>query len=754
MPTKNSLDHTASAVIPNASYNMELVSIEENIPENVLVTIIIPIRAKSMDSYLLTRIGYSLLDSEFPRDKFGVVLADEGSPSEISTQIRRECQKYGFGYIKLATQRRPFSAGRARNYAAMISKSKYIMIQDIDLMPTRGFYNQVLQEMKVQRLEENAKEFLMFGVIYLSEESTEEFFTVDPDIRRQLYTQALFEDDSSKVVKFSTGTSANVFNRQYYLARGGHDPEFEEWGFEDLEFNVRCILNLDKFPVPEDWSADVMNFSTINQYKGWKSSYRLMGDLTFMKGMTLFHAWHPVDRKSQYMQNRLQNQKLFQSKIKAYKRHRVEPDPLPDISCGRTLVFRDNAFVNNREFLPKLGETLLASENDFESFQDFKKTLEDNQITRVLFHNPYVNQKMIDIYRYCRQYKIEYIVAERGALPGSVFYDKNGFLADSDSYDPKNWDHELDSGERIKTQNFIRDVRCGNQYLELQSERLGANGARERLGISRYDKVLFVPLQRPNDTVVKHQAGEIQSFDSFISLVRNITSSLEEGWKVVVKAHPLEDETPDIPGAIFANNNNIDDLLDLSAKVLLINSGCGVFALLREKPVIVTGNSFYGYEGLVKRSTDPKEILDIIYSGWIPDREKILRYIHFLSHKFYSFGEFQTHVVSMSMGNKITSTKSIDFETIRGLPGGEIRAKPAIATGAKIDKRSILFDRYRGGKSYSKLAEGERQDGIGQSSPAPSSSFPAVIRKLKKLRRDPSRFINDSQIPMLKKLSK
>ena len=148
-------------------------------------------------------------------------------------------------------------------------------------------------------------------MIYLSEQATAEYFETPAQRRRNKFIQHFLEGDAQRIEKFSTGTSVTVWNRSYFLTTGGNDPDFEGWGDRGHRVHVpRHSPRQEVSPMPEEFSLDYRNFQSITEYRGWKSIYRLFGDMTFQKGMVLFHAWHPVEDRSAYAKAKERNRNI------------------------------------------------------------------------------------------------------------------------------------------------------------------------------------------------------------------------------------------------------------------------------------------------------------------------------------------------------------------------------------------------------------------------------------------------------------
>ncbi|MDF7826609.1 glycosyltransferase [Pontiellaceae bacterium B12227] len=712
------------------------------------LTVVIPVRFTHDRADMLERLSYIEEDHKIPRE-VNIMVVDDGSPKRLAAQIRSHCLDHGYSYIHINSEYHPFSIARARNVGASYARSDYVMFQDVDLMPYDGFYHAVLKEIRVQGLDENGQKFLMFGVIYLTRKATAEYLTSDRDIRKETFVQHLFDTRNDLIEKVSTGTSVIAINREYYLARGGNDEDFQEWGYDDIEFNCRCIRKVRKFPLPDEFRLDYKNCASITEYKGWKSIYRLFGDMTFQKGIMLFHAWHEVDSNSDYQKGRVVNERLFNKKMLDFATKGIEPPPLHSEMEGSTLVFSEtNPFIQSREFLPRLGKVFVEKEEDF-SAKSLLRYIKDNGISRVLMHNPYATSKRMSFYRALRRRKIPYLIAERGALRDSVFFDPNGFNADSASYDAKLWDKPLTQAEEQSVEEYIRKEIAEDSSLEAQGARQGSAKIRKKLGIRPNQKILFVPLQRPSDTVIKYMCGPIETHDRFIELVGETATALGDEWVVVVKKHPLEDLTPEIENAVFDNDGHVKDLMEACDAMLLINSGVGCLGMIWGKPVYHAGSAFYSHPAINRQVTTAEEILDGIRSGFKPRRETVYRFISYLINDFYSFGTFTTREAKWEGDSRMTVTMAIDFYQIRGL--GQTRFNSRTEPGVITNRDSILMDRYR----YAMSAKPEprapqKRQPVKKESPATASHVEVeTLSRREKLRlkkeQNPRKYYADSK---------
>ncbi|WP_332813509.1 capsular polysaccharide export protein, LipB/KpsS family [Ramlibacter sp.] len=727
------------------------------IPAHKRLTCIIPMRLSTEREDAIERLEFIRLDTDVPPE-VGFLVIDDGSLQEQAEPIRKKCAELQIGYIRIESSLREFSVGRCRNYGAMYATSTYVFMQDVDLMPYPGFYRALLDEVDIQGLDQDVKKFLMVPYVFLTQEGTRAFHITEPSKRARKFLHMAWLNDKDTIEKVSSGTSANLYNRHWYLTRGGNSRDFEGWGYEDLECNTRMIRHLNFFPTPKDWQTQKYNFSSILEYATWKAPYRLFGDMLLYKGVVLFHAWHPVSKGGTYMERGDYNRRLFERKMKEFVDSRSEPDALPDMSRGRTLLLRRNAFTFARDVQPLLGTVidpdsqLLSGERDLASF------VLEHQIERVVFHNPYLDDRMLELYHEARTAGIPYIICERGALPNSCFFDPTGFLVDGDMYTWAKWGGSITEDERARTISYIRSLQNSDDALEAQAQRRGGDWARRKLGIRKGEKILFVPFQRPGDTVTRFFVGALGGYTEFVDLVRDVSRSIPPSWRIVVKRHPLEELDFDLDErCVYANDVHIKDLLDISAAVLTFNSGVGVLAMAWGLPTMLAGKAFYQHDTLNAVVSSREAVIQFLRAPKVPEQEDVLRFYNHLLTKIYSFGSFATKAVKLPDGSNMTATTDIAFTQLRW-PGSAPIEFSDNKTAA-ISWNSFLFDRYRYAAAASSagtvLREGAASSQSGKESVVASAPLQTgrAKKKWNKLLNNPRAFFADSRFKPLKSLA-
>lgn len=625
-----------------------------------LLTVIIPVKT-SCHYDMVERIRYRSLDDRCPESVCFMVVDDASSDAD-SARIKMICDELGYEYVNTYRKGQRFCASSARNIGAIKAKTKYIVHEDVDLFPYPGYYKDLVDEIKIHRLDEDSSRFLTVPALYLSEELTHQVLNGNV-IKNEVIQRFLVSDPDIKT--YLPASSVIVVNRYYYLSIGGYDTRYNGWGLEDLDFGYRLTNSVNQFIVPknEQWLIEG-GYSSFSVYEGWRSRFRLHGDMLARKGIFTLHAWHPADGAWRSPVLHGNNKRLFKENIADFRESGHALPPLSDVASGRSLIFGKGTFAFNRALLPLWGD-LEVKGYEYFADNDIVKYCEDRRIDRIIFTNPYANESRLNVYKRVRGAGIPYYVVERGALNDSMFIDDTGFCCESSRYDESLWP-ELTESRRKVVENYISQETITVSALEHQGRLVGARALRHSLGIGS-KKVLFVPFQSRSDTTVNYFAGPIGSFDNFVELVRAVTRALSPDWVVLTKNHPLSDSRENVPGAIDVGDAHINDLLDLSDHVLLMNSGVGVMSLLFGKPVMYASRAYYANDKLNNSVKEVKDVIDVLNSNFEVNNDARYRFLSYLLEDFYSFGKFTTEKREFKGRASLNITTNIDYYRVNVL---------------------------------------------------------------------------------------
>lgn len=621
-----------------------------------LLTVIITMRAAHHYD-MVARLRYRQLDTRIP-EAIEFLVVDDGSDATNASRIRDTCQELGFTYIRHESGKRHFCAPSARNIGAQAARTRYIMHEDVDLFPYPGFYADIIQEIRTNGLNEHSNRFLTVPCCYLSEPATAQALAGIVSRSDIIQSHLL---GSGMVPVYLPASSVIAVDRYFFLSIGGYNEKFNGWGLEDLEYAYRLTRSADQFMAPEDPSHLVEGgYSTYSAYRGWRSQFRLHGDLLARKGIVIFHAHHPKDTEWRNPDAHRKNKELFAAETRRFDRDHHNLPPLPAPEGGRSLIFGRGTFAYNHALMPLWGNLEVIGYEAF-AHRDIVDYCRVNGINRVIFTNPYASEQRLRVYRQVRAAHIPFVVVERGALPDSMFIDDTGFCCESTRYRREHWPSELDADRLARVTDYIAEQTSSGLALERQGERMGKRAALHSLGIPDTKKVLFVPFQSRSDTTVNFFAGPIGSFDNFVSLVREVTTSLPKDWTVIFKKHPLSSVKEEVPGAIDVGDMHINDALEIADYVLLMNSGVGVLSAMFGKPVIHTAQAFYSDEGLNRSASTADDVLTLLAQGFAVDDDARFRFISYLLEDFYSFGKFTVKERRHTENAMLTITERIDY---------------------------------------------------------------------------------------------
>ena len=577
--------------------------------KNCFLSVVIPVRANN-NYNIIERLKFKRFDNQIP-DNVEFIVVDDGSDENSSELIKKECHNLKYRYFKIESADKYFSLARARNYGAQNAFGKYLMIEDVDFAPYKGFYKDIIDEIELWDLNNKQEDFFTVPAIWLTESASKEYIENNSYLTAKKLIQKYLEFDTNYFEFGIPCGSVVVVSKHHYLSIGGQNESFDRWGFEDHEFANRLLTFSKKFPDPISAKKYFpTKFEEYNNYEGFRSRYRLYGDLIAAKGIYTFHINHPISTDFRSPKIRENNKKIFETCAEKLSKNSYYLGSLCDLTNQeRTLISSLNPFVYNNEIWPLLGSVYFY-DDELHTTDEYLKFIEENRITTVLMQNPYYKENKLKIYHELKKKGIRCVVAERGALPGSVYFDDTGFCCESSKYSAEYWDKELSLEERQKILNYIKEYKATGVALEKQSSLIGGKQLRNEIKLSDNQKILFVPFQTKTDTTVTYFAGKIGSYDNFVQLVRDVAKSLPKDWVVCYKNHPIEPEKNSIENAICVDNYHINDILEASSAVMLMNSGCGVLSMIYGLPVLHCSQAQYDNPKLNRYISTLEEVLE------------------------------------------------------------------------------------------------------------------------------------------------
>lgn len=248
------------------------------------------------------------------------------------------------------------------------------------------------------------------------------------------------------------------------------------------------------------------------------------------------------------------------------------------------------------------------------------------------------NGKNERIFNHRKTNNLPFFCMERGALSRSLIFDPGGFNYHSRSYDRANWDKDLGEQEIAKTKKYIEDFKISDHSLEQQKSGMSKINPFEKIIKSnkKINKIIFIPLQLHDDTVIKNFAGWSKNLRSFISDITELSRDNED-ILFIYKNHPLGKylsiETENLR---CGDNIHFKDCIKYSNAIITINSGVGLQAMLYSKPVFLCGDAFYEFEEINVKTKSLKDLHHQIRNDYRPNEHLIFKFLSWLTNNFYS----------------------------------------------------------------------------------------------------------------------
>ncbi|MCR6578796.1 glycosyltransferase [Campylobacter insulaenigrae] len=638
------------------------------------LSIIIPFGLSKERNYIEERVRSKA--NEFRSDDKVEYIFVEGY-SSLKHDLKNFIESKGHIYIKDESQINFFSQGKCRNLGASFANAKVITFLDVDCYISSFSLEKILNLIDVKNISQNINEILVLPVIYLSKEGSEFIYKQDKTMWDDIIKNDLISGKRTLIKYFSLVSSTVILNRHKFLSLGGNNNEFIGHSYEDHDFFARLLFNTTDFlKSPKALCYDEGTWN-IRKFKGFRAWFSLLGYEMSFHGAYMYHFFHEEPNQNNYMSNRRKNHKKFYENLKSLKKYQITPLLDKSVLNDKILLLcNDEKLISNslRDVILYIGKIQSEKESYFfdgSNFQQdkFLNFIKDKKINAVLFPNPYGNEKRRIMYDFVRENNIRFICYDRGALPDSWFFDVNGFNYDSTSYHENNWSRNLNEKQILECQKYIDNVINGNNFLEKQGKR--KLYFLEKKYKNSNKKVVFIPLQVENDSVVKYFTYKPFSYENFLGIINKLAEKLQNTHIFIAKKHPLslKIHSNQYKKIYFVDNNtNIIDLINVCDVVVTLNSGVGVYAMMMKKPCINCANAFYNFEGINYKAKDEQELEKLLNSDLKVDYNKVLKFVYFLNKYFYSYGksEYKKTFKNKRFYNKVQSIKfyeiNINFE--------------------------------------------------------------------------------------------
>lgn len=631
--------------------------------EKPLITAVIPVRLSADRLYdepeRIARIIATLPQGYAP------LIVDYGTPAERAGELRDLAAATGTRLVRVETGDAPFSVGHARDIGTQHAQTPLILYHDIDFLMSPRSYERVLEETRLRGMPDNAYTFFALPGAYMTEDFTRRYLDLfargEAAFADTLLHDGVMRDDRTVYQNHTYAISAIVASRYHLLAIGGHDKSFVGHGAEDFELLHRLASYGPKGPRTGNYYLNTRR-NAIQHYEGFRAYFALYGIDVFQRGLQMAHLWHPQREDASYVTPMTENQERVSGIMEAYDTGASWLLPMEDLhSREKTLVLAEEdapALRALRHAFPAFGHYRIRQEGDFADSDLLIRTLDTEGFTRILFLDPYGNDHRCSLYKGLKAAGRRLAVWGQGGLPGSWFFDSEGVCADSASYAVVRWDKPLDEAARQRVLDWLE---CQKPTLAEDTEAAGPALA-ERLGLGGRRMVL-VDMQDLDDGMARAFAGPCGGADAFKDWIAHLAEVLDpQAYLVVAKSAPGA-ASPDMAHVLFVDENEeAADLIDLAASVVVLNSGLGLAALAKGKPVICCGEAFYAQPGLACTVSEREALVAAVKEASLPDEDRRLSFLRYLTEDFYSFGVADQ--VPSSAGG---TTNRILFSVIRGL---------------------------------------------------------------------------------------
>lgn len=169
------------------------------------------------------------------------------------------------------------------------------------------------------------------------------------------------------------------------------------------------------------------------------------------------------------------------------------------------------------------------------------------------------------------------------------------------------------------------------------------------------EKFIFLPFQVHDDTQVLLYSRQLKSMDQLVDCavdaVKRYNRKHGENLWIVAKEHPSDFGRVDYSllkakyqqeNILFLRYYPTPELIAQAHGVITLNSTVGIEALVRHKPVITLGGSFYNVDGLVCHVSQPDQLAGYLpFINAEPDHLLIDKFLYYLRYSYLAEGSWR-----------------------------------------------------------------------------------------------------------------
>ncbi len=237
--------------------------------------------------------------------------------------------------------------------------------------------------------------------------------------------------------------------------------------------------------------------------------------------------------------------------------------------------------------------------------------LQRDKITHVLVWNGLKERRLL-MAQAARAVGAQTIYGEVAPLPGKICFDAKGVNQNNslprDAQFYLNW-----------MENNNHAPQAWRALGDEMNERVARDGAPQDALFDETEPFIFVPLQVPDDSQITEFSDWTRSAKNFVNIVARMANHLPTGWHIKIKEHPsarirLTDTIKPLLSKRLrlANSNSTIDMMRHCQMVLSVNSSVALQAFYFDKPVLLCGQSYFGFAPLTAVAKDETALANFI----------------------------------------------------------------------------------------------------------------------------------------------